>query len=94
MEKFIKYFWIDRGDPGKDIYVELSAEEGKKGSQGGKFLISMESDSASVLGAYLHTKSPPSDGIVRVRFSSLEEAESVFGRLYKEASSKSDIVVS
>lgn len=93
MEKFIKYFWIDFGDPSKDIYVELSSEEGKQGARGGKFLVSFESDSPKVLASYLGTNKVSTDGIVRTRFDSLDAAESFFDALYKKSTNKSDMIV-
>lgn len=93
MEKFIKYFWIDFGDPAKDIYVELSAEEGKQGVKTKRYTISFESDSASGLASYLHLKSAPNDGVVRTHFNSLGEAETFFDGLYKQSTNKSDMIV-
>jgi hypothetical protein len=93
MEKFIKYFWIDFGDPAKDIYVELSSEEGKQGVKTKRYTISFESDSPSGLAAYLKLPQAPNDGIVRTHFGSLEEAENFFDSLYKKSSNRSDMVV-
>lgn len=93
MEKFIKYFWIDLGDPSKDIYVELSAEEGRQGVKTKRYTVSFESDSASGLASYLHLKSAPNDGVIRTHFNSLDEAEDFFESLYKKSTNRSDMII-
>ena len=93
MSSFLKYFWIDLGDEKKDIYVELSAEEGKQGQKGGKFTITRACETPSVLQAAMKLPRAPNDGIVRTSYSSLEEAETAFTNMYNAITNKSDIVI-
>jgi len=93
MSNFLKYFWIDLGDEKKDIYVELSSEEGKQGQKGGKFVITMACDSSNGLKEFLGLDRAPTDGIVKLSYKSLEEGETFFNNIYKAATNKSDVVI-
>jgi hypothetical protein len=93
MSNFLKYFWIDKGDEKKDIYIELSSEEGKQGQKGGRFVITMACDSPNGLKEFLGLSKAPTDGIVKLSYKSLEEGENHFDNIYKAATNKSDVVI-
>ena len=93
MSSFLKYFWIDRGDEKKDVYVELSSEEGKQGQKGGRFVLTLACESPSSLKEFLHLKNVPTDGIIKFSYPSLEEGETHFANFYKAATAKSDVVI-